>query len=119
MNELSTWTPRVFFAIQHGGVRINSEKSALEWAQKNGFDATQFQRAWNSSSVLQLTADSPALVKSYGINYAPAVIVGGKFMTSPTLIKKNNPQIPMPMVNSAVIQVLDFLILQAKNSNKS
>ncbi len=118
MEELPTWMPRIFSATQRGGVHLNSEKAVLEWAEQNGFDSGKFQRAWNSSAVVQQTADAPSLVRSYSLSYAPALIVDGKFMTSPALIKKNNPQIPMPMINSALLQVLDFLVLRAKNNDK-
>ena len=116
INELNTWTPKVFLATQQQGVRMTADNEVLEWAKQSGLDGINFQRAWNSTSVVETTARTPELVKAYDLTYAPAFIVDGKFMTSPALIKKNNPEIPMPLINQSLFKVLDFLVQNSKDA---
>jgi protein dithiol oxidoreductase (disulfide-forming) len=103
LGELNTWTPKVFYAAQHQGLRMTSDNAILDWTKQNGLDSGRFLREWNSSTVLEMTAKAPDFVKAYELTYAPVFIVDGKFMTSPYLIKKNNPEISSAMTNSGSI----------------
>lgn len=118
MNGLDTWRPKIFHSTQQEGVRMTSEDAVLEWARQSGLDSVQFRHAWNSPEVMNMTAKTPGMVKAYGLTYAPAFIVAEKFMTSPSLIKQNNPALPASMVNPALFNVLDFLVKHSREETK-
>jgi protein dithiol oxidoreductase (disulfide-forming) len=118
MGELDEWRPKIFHSTQQEGVRMISDDSVLEWAKHSGLDSERFRHAWNSAEVISMTAKAPETVKAYGLTYAPAFIVAGKFMTSPSLIKQNNPTLPPPMVNTALFNVLDFLVKHAREETR-
>jgi thiol:disulfide interchange protein DsbA len=118
MDELDTWRPKIFHATQEEGVRMISDDVILDWAKRSGLDSDKFRHTWNSPEVVNTTAKAPEIVKAYGLTYAPAFIVAGKFMTSPSLIKQNNPTLPAPMINPTLFNVLDFLVKHSREEIK-
>jgi thiol:disulfide interchange protein DsbA len=95
-----------------------SDDVILDWAKRSGLDSDKFRHTWNSPEVVNTTAKAPEIVKAYGLTYAPAFIVAGKFMTSPSLIKQNNPTLPAPMINPTLFNVLDFLVKHSREEIK-
>lgn len=118
MNELSVWRLKVFHAIQRQGFLPNSDNNVLDWAKQSELDYNEFLRAWNSPEVINSTANAPATVKAYGLTYAPAFIVAGKFLTSPSLIQKNNPSLPRTMIDDALFNVLNYLVKRSSSAAK-
>lgn len=63
-------------------VDLADEKTALEWVAKQGIDSGKFKAAYDSFAVQAKTGRSRQLLAAYGISSVPAMVVGGKYMTS-------------------------------------
>lgn len=63
-------------------VNLADERTALDWVAKQRIDSGKFKAAFDSFSVQAKTARSRQLLAAYGISGVPAMVVGGKYLTS-------------------------------------
>ncbi len=70
---------KVFNAIHMDRVRLDDEKTLLEWMTKEGVDAKKFAETWNSFAVMGRVQQSKQLTAASGITGVPAVIVQGRY----------------------------------------
>jgi protein dithiol oxidoreductase (disulfide-forming) len=84
MGKLDVLHPALFKAI-HGDKRaLWTEDALVEFAGQIGLDEREFREAFNSFAVDAKVRKAQDMSRRYGIDGVPAVIVNGKYRTSPS-----------------------------------
>lgn len=79
MDMLDEIHPLFFAAIHVQGRRLRDVESMQRFLSQHGVDADEFKQAYGSSYVEEQIKRSDQLVRRYGVNSVPTVIVHGKY----------------------------------------
>lgn len=82
MGEIERLHPIIFEAIHVQGRRLRDLESMSRFFSQHGIDADEFKKAYDSFYVETKIKRSSQLVRQYGSNAVPAVIINGKYRTS-------------------------------------
>jgi protein dithiol oxidoreductase (disulfide-forming) len=86
MGQVKAFHRRVFRAIHHDRVRLNSDASILDWVRgQSGVDGERFSRLYASFGVANKAKQATQLQEAYGVTGVPAMGVAGRFLTDATL----------------------------------
>ncbi len=100
---------RAFFdAIHKQNRRLNTEDSVARFVAEHGVDQKKFRQAFNSFGVRLKLKKAIWLNRNFGINSVPALVVDGKYLTSPTIAGGNK----------AAMKVVDYLIDKAARERR-
>jgi protein dithiol oxidoreductase (disulfide-forming) len=113
LGRLGDMHQKVFNAVHVQHIRLFDDKAILDWVTKNGIDQKTFLGAWNSFGVMTKLHRLPQLVNDYKIDGVPAVVIDGKYMTSPAVLQgalKINDEMQL---FPATLQVMDVLVARA------
>lgn len=94
----------VFDAVHNKKMDLNDPKVMTKWAEQHGVEAKKFSEMYNSFTVESKTQQSVQKTKNYAITGTPAVVVAGKYLTSPSMT--GNYQ--------SFLAVLDQLVARAR-----
>jgi len=75
----------VFDTVQKNNVNLGDRKLLLDWAAKRGVDTKKLGEAYDSFAVQTKTQRSLQLTRAYGITGTPSVVVGGRYLTGPSM----------------------------------
>jgi protein dithiol oxidoreductase (disulfide-forming) len=75
----------VFKAVQDNSVNLGDKRLLLEWAAKRGLDAKKLGEAYDSFAVQTKTQRSLQMTRAYGITGTPSIVVGGRYLTGPSM----------------------------------
>lgn len=73
-------TPKLMQAIDKGIVDYNSPKSLSTWLAENGVDRQDMSDAINDSRVVAQTSWIPGLMRQYGVERVPTVVLDGTYL---------------------------------------
>lgn len=62
--------------------------SILNWIAQQGIDQERFHATWNSPTIEEQLRNLPSLIASYEVAGTPSLVVGGRFLTSPSSVKQ-------------------------------
>lgn len=91
----------LFEALTKDQKRFDTEDNLAAFFAEHGVDEAQFRQTFNSFAVDAKVKQSSQMVRNYGINGVPAVIVNGKYRTAASLTTGGYP---------ALLEVIDQLI---------
>lgn len=100
LGELERLQAEAFRAIHTGNINLADEKTATEWAAKQGIDAKKFTDTYASFGVQGKVSRSKQLTTAYGISGVPAIVVAGKYQTSAAMTGSHE----------ASLKVVEYLI---------
>jgi thiol:disulfide interchange protein DsbA len=75
----------LFDAIHQEGKRIMDEESIIKFAVSQGIPEKDFRDAYDSFAVDKKVRQAMMATRDYGITGVPAILVNGKYRTSPSL----------------------------------
>jgi protein dithiol oxidoreductase (disulfide-forming) len=75
----------VFKAIHEQKVRLQDAKAIADWAASKGVDRKKFDDTYNSFSVQSRTKLSNDMSRRYNVEFTPALVVNGRFLTGPSM----------------------------------
>ena len=113
LGKVPEMQPKVFNAVHVQRIRLNTDESILAWVTKNGIDRAKFLDAWNSFGVLTKLKRLGATVTAYKIDFAPAIVIDGKYMTAPSLVANSDKSRDEQQLFRSTLQVADFLVAKA------
>lgn len=93
--------------------RLLSDAANFEWAAANGIDKDKFAAAYKEFGVMVKLNSLSRLADNYQVDGTPTLIVDGRYLTSPTMVKKANIGTPEGEVYNATLQVVDALVAKA------
>jgi len=104
LGRLDAFLPALFKAMQVERRRIASREDLIAFAGSIGIDEKAFASAYDSFYVDAKVRKATAMGRRYGIDGVPAIIVDGKYRTSPSQTG-GIPQM-FPVLNSLVAKAL-------------
>lgn len=113
MGKLPEMHSKVFRAIHVERVRLNSDEAVLNWVTKAGLDRAKFLDAWNSFGVQTKMKRASALISAYKVEFAPVLVIDGKYMTAPSLVANSDKTRDEQALFRSTLQVADFLVAKA------
>lgn len=80
LGKEATLGPKVMRAMDEDIVDYNSPKSLSEWMRDQGVRTKDLQTAINDPKVIAQTSWMPSLMKRYGVQRVPTVVIDGQFL---------------------------------------
>ena len=87
MDLVDTMQLKVFNAVHLEHQRLDKPEDIAAFMAKNGVDAKRFMSIFTSFGVRTKVQQANQLMDTYGVNSVPAIVVGGQYVTSPSLAK--------------------------------
>jgi thiol:disulfide interchange protein DsbA len=98
LGKLDTMHAAFYDEVHVRGNRLSSREALAEFFARFGVDGVQFDAAFDSPDVDARVQRAVALTRAYGIDSVPALVVAGRYVTSPGL------------AGSSVLAVVDELV---------
>lgn len=86
LGKLEVFHDALFKAMQVQNRNIMTEKDLVKFAAEIGFDPEEFRAAYNSFYVEARVRKADEMGRRYGIDGVPALIINGKYRTSPSQV---------------------------------
>jgi thiol:disulfide interchange protein DsbA len=80
----------VFTAVHEQKIRLQDPKVLFDWVATKGVDKQKFMDTYNSFSVQSRTQRSPDVTQRYHVEFTPAVVIDGRFLTAPSMTASGN-----------------------------
>jgi thiol:disulfide interchange protein DsbA len=116
MGRLGDMHGKVFQAVHGQRVRLMKDEQIIDWVAKNGIDRAKFLEVWNSFGVMTKLRRLPQVIAAYKVDGVPAVVVDGKYLTSPSIVYNSVKVNNEPQLYGATLQVMDALVARAANA---
>jgi len=116
MGKVDQVHDKIFRAIHVEHNRLLTDDSITELLVKNGIDKTKYMEAFNSFSVQTKMKRAGQLLNAYKVEFAPAIIIDGKYMTSPS--QAGRPGEAEMVSQQKTLAVMDYLVAKAAASKK-
>ena len=107
MNRLDVHE-KVFSAIHNGRRRMLDPNEIAQFMANNGIETAKWNENFNSFTVNTRVSRAGQTWRAYKIDGTPAMAVGGRFMTAPSMVGSREGTLP----------VLDFLIARARSEKR-
>ena len=117
MGKLDTLHEKVFHAMHVERQRMTTDAHMLEWAVKNGLDKAKFLEFWTSFGVMTKLKRLPAIVTNYKVDGAPTLVVDGRYMTSPEIVRRASKVNDEGQLSQQTTQVLDALVAKVQKDS--
>jgi thiol:disulfide interchange protein DsbA len=104
---------KIFKAVHVDRIRLNKDEAIVDWVAKNGIDRATFLNAWNSFGVTMKLRQLSKVAANYGIDSAPALVIDGRYMTSPATVGAKFEPRDRAALFEATLQVATALVDKA------
>jgi protein dithiol oxidoreductase (disulfide-forming) len=118
MNELPRLHNKVFSAIHTDRQALNTDPTIIDFVAKNGIDKAKFQEVYNSFAVQTKTRRAAQLQADYKIDGVPTIAIGGKYLTSPSIVGEKMGNQPEQVLQNASLQVMTHLVDKVAKEGK-
>jgi thiol:disulfide interchange protein DsbA len=98
----------IFNAFHRQGVDANDEDAVVALVGRLGVDTARFKQTFNSFGVQTKLAQSAKLAEAAGVQYVPALVVGGRWRTEPGMA--GTPGQSEALQGQQALAVADFLV---------
>ncbi len=105
---------RVFSALHREGKGLDSPKAMAEFLAPLGIDPAKFNEAYNSFCVQTKCQQAEKLSEAYRIDGVPAIGIGGRFLTSPS-IATGGQRVSELESGRLALATTDFLIQRVRS----
>lgn len=113
MGKVPEMQAKIFHAIHVERIRLNTDDAIINWVSKNGIDRAKFLDAWNSFGVQTKMKRANALISAYKVEFAPVLIIDGKYMTGPSMAAASDKSRDEQQLFRSTLQIADFLVAKA------
>lgn len=104
----------VFTAIHDQKARLQDPKVLFDWVSTKGVDKQKFMDSYNSFTVQSRTQRASEVTRRYDIQFTPALVVDGRYLTGPSMTATGNA-----VDYDRFFKVLDQLIVMARKNHKA
>src|SRR6185436_6843915 len=102
----------VFAAVHDQKVRLQDPKVMADWIAAKGVDKQKFTDTYNSFAVQSRTQRSNDVARRYNIEFTPALVVDGRYLTGPSMTDTGSS-----VDYDRFFKVLDQLIATARKNH--
>ncbi len=117
MGKVDELHQKVFDAIHVQKLSLDKDATILDFMVKQGVDKQKFLDAYNSFGVQSKVSRAKQLMQAYQVDGVPLLAVGGRYLTSPSIVSASLGNRPEPVLHQATFQVMDWLVGKLKQSN--
>lgn len=107
----------IFNAFHRQGLDANDEQAVVALVGRLGVDTAKFKQAFNSFGVQAKLGQGEKLVEAAGVQYVPALVVGGRWRTEPGMA--GSPGQSEAVQGQQALAVADHLIRLARSNKVS
>jgi thiol:disulfide interchange protein DsbA len=118
MGELPRLHNKVFSAIHVDRLPLSTDASIADFVAKNGVDKAKFQEVYNSFAVQTKVRRAAQLQADYKIDGVPTLAIGGKYLTSPSIVGEKMGNQPETVLHNAALQVASHLVDKVAKEGK-
>lgn len=105
--------PAIFAAMHQQGQALDDAKSQAKFLGNLGIDPTKYQDAYNSFGVQTKCTQADKLFDNFRADGVPAVGIGGRFLTSPSMATVGQ-RVSEQESGQRALQIMDFLIQRVR-----
>ena len=87
MDQVDAMQQKIFDAVHKERQRLDKPDDIAAFMTKNGVDAKRFMSIFTSFGVRTKVQQANQLMDTFGVNSVPSIVVGGQYVTSPSLAK--------------------------------
>jgi len=109
---LEKFHDEVFTTVHKQNVNLGDRGNLLDWAGRRGIDTKKLAAAYDSFSVQTKSQRAVQMTRAYGITGTPSVVVGGRYLTGPSMTVDADNSISYQRFG----QVLNELVAMARNA---
>lgn len=110
LGEVERLHGRVFAAIHTDRQALNTDAAITDFVVKNGIDKKKFLDTYNSFGVQTKARRAAQMQADYKIDGVPTVAVGGKYLTSPSIVGESMGNQSSSALHAAALQVMGHLV---------
>jgi thiol:disulfide interchange protein DsbA len=115
MGLVEQYHDKVFAAMHVDRLRLNSDEQVFDWVTKMGIDRARFIDTYRSFGIQQRLRRADAMMDAYRIDRWPMVVVGGRWLTSPSHANEQGGEGRSEAQQQQVaLQVMDYLVAKAR-----
>lgn len=90
IGALDKFHDEVFNTVHQQNVNLGDRKLLLDWAGRRGIDVNKLGAAYDSFAVQTKTQRSLQITRAYNITGTPTMVVGGRYLTGPSMTVKGD-----------------------------
>lgn len=118
MGEIPRLHQKVFHAIHVERQPLNTDAAVADFVARNGVDKKKFLDVYNSFAVQTKARRAAQLQADYKIDGVPTVAIGGKYITSPSIVGASMGNVPEQTLHAASLEVMSALVDKAAKEGK-
>ena len=118
MGKLEELHMKIFQAIHVERKTVDTDKTILDFVVKNGVDKQKFIDLYGSFGIQTKVRRAAQLQEAYKIDGVPRVAVGGRYLTSPSIVGASMGNQPEMALQTGTLQVMDYLVTKAAKEIK-
>ena len=103
----------IFKAVHDQKLRLQDPKVMADWVSSKGVDRKKFTDTYDSFTVQSRAKLSNDVTRRYNVEFTPAVVVNGRFMTGPSMTSSGSS-----VDNNRFFAVVDQLIASSRKPAK-
>jgi thiol:disulfide interchange protein DsbA len=113
MGKSEEMQSKVFHAIHVDHQQLDSEAQIADFVAKHGIDKQKFLSLYNSFGVQTKVKRVPQLQQAYKIDGVPTIAIGGRYVTSPSIVSEGAGGMTEEASQDAVLKVMDYLVAKS------
>lgn len=90
MGVIEKYHQKIYDAMNKEGKDLTTDEGVKAWAKSLGVDAAKFDATYDSFAVDTKVQRGIKMGRDYGVTFTPALAVGGKYYTGPSMAGGNN-----------------------------
>ncbi len=118
MGKSEEMQKKIFHAIHVDRLALNKDGPITDFIVKQGIDKTKFLELYNSFSVQTKVRRAVQLQEAFRVDGVPMIAIDGRFVTSPSIVGATMGNQPEPALQSAALQVMDWLVAKVAAERK-
>ncbi|GAC1421467.1 MAG: thiol:disulfide interchange protein DsbA [Burkholderiaceae bacterium] len=118
MGKVDDLQKKIFRAIHTERKNLDSDAQIADFIASQGIDRKKFVDAYGSFGVQAKLKRAMQLQDAYRVDGVPLVAIDGRFLTSPSIVGASLGSQPEAVLQSATLQVMDWLVAKAAKDRK-
>ena len=114
LGEVERLHGKVFSAIHAERQALNTDALITDFIVKNGIDKKKFLDVYNSFGVQTKAKRATQLQADYKVDGVPMIAIGGRYITSPSIVGAAMGNQPETALHTASLQVMSHLVARAE-----
>jgi len=108
MSLLEKLHEKVYYAIHQQQLNLIDRAVLLKWVSEQGVDNKKFESVFDSFSVNNKVQRAAQMTRNYHIPGTPYLIVGGRYMTGPSMILRADGNVDHSRLTQVVNELIDM-----------